>query len=85
MCRFHSLSHNVGVVKPFETVTVIKGYANKLDLRRVDASEAPSVHIAHCTGFYLCKAGSATRVESLFLFRWKKTFLLTCSHSLALF
>lgn len=47
MCRFHSLSHNVGVVKPFETVAVIKGYANKLDLQGEDAFEAPSVHIVH--------------------------------------
>ncbi len=31
-CRFHLVSHNVGVVQPFEALTVIKGYANKHNL-----------------------------------------------------
>lgn len=41
MCRFHLLSHNVGVVKPSETVSVIKGYANKLDSEGVDGLKHP--------------------------------------------
>lgn len=45
MCRFHLLSHYVGVVKPFETVAVIKGYANKLDSEGVNAL---GVYILHC-------------------------------------
>lgn len=52
MCRVHLLSHNVGVVKPFKTVAVIKGYADKLDSWGVDA---PCVSIFHCISFYLCK------------------------------
>lgn len=57
MCRFHLFPPDVGVVKPFETVTVIKGYANKLNSEGGDAFKAPSVHTVHCIGFYLCKAG----------------------------
>ena len=43
VCRFHLLSHNVGVVKPFENATVIKGYANKPDLKRKDEFKGPGV------------------------------------------
>lgn len=43
---FHLLSPDVGAVKPFETATVNKGYANKLDFK------APTVYIAPCIGFY---------------------------------
>lgn len=71
MRPFHLLSHNVGVVKPFETGAVIKGYANKLDLEGVDAFKAPSVYTVHCISSYLCKSCQCCVEVSIYLPRNK--------------
>lgn len=63
VCRFHLLSHNVGVVKPFETATVIKGYANKPDLKEKDELKGPGVNVVHCIGFSFCKMMSGQLVR----------------------
>lgn len=66
--RFNLLSYNVGVLKPFETLTVIKVYANKPDSKRVDAFNAQCLHSL------LCRLFSVKHVSPMIKVVWKVYF-----------